>query len=233
MVTGLAFARDGHLVRAHAREDFCLPLWCTHDERGVRKRFEKGIRAAERRREPLLGSVRSRGPPSPEGRPRGSSARASPRGGERRRRRAGFVTPNAARGSGAARGECPCVVAFATNWQYALGLREARHRQRSGRKPARCTSRVNGSLTTGGAQARERRDHRRQKEGGWPGFGDPHHVSAASWRRRHGFVRAPVRTGCASRLTMEDTPDRECACLSRGSRGIGLGGLRATAWDPA
>jgi len=71
----------------NAREDFRLPLPCTHDERGVRNRFEKGTRSAERRREPLLGSVRSRGPPSPEGRPRGSSARTSPRGGGRRRRR--------------------------------------------------------------------------------------------------------------------------------------------------
>jgi len=29
---------------------------------------------------------------------------------------------------------------------------------------------------------------------------------------------------------MEDTPDRECARLSRGPRGTGLGDLRATVW---
>jgi len=31
---------------------------------------------------------------------------------------------------------------------------------------------------------------------------------------------------------MEGTLDRECARLSRGPRGTGLGGLRATAWEP-
>jgi len=49
---------------------------------------------------------------------------------------------------------------------------------------------------------------------------------------RRGFVRASVRAGCAWRLTMEGTLDRECARLSRGLRGTGLGGLRITAWDP-
>jgi len=46
---------------------------------------------------------------------------------------------------------------YCRNRQNALGLREARHRYRSGRKPARYTERVNGSLATGDAQARKRR----------------------------------------------------------------------------
>jgi len=65
--------------------------------------------------------------------------------------------------------------------QNVLGLREARHQSRSGRKPGRYPERVNGSLTIGGrsgAQAQEPTggkrgaDHRE--------LGDPHHVSAAS-----------------------------------------------------
>jgi hypothetical protein len=48
---------------------------------------------------------------------------------------------------------------------------------------------------------------------------------------RRGFVRASARAGCAWRLPMEDSLDRECARLSRGPRGTGLGGLRAKASD--
>jgi hypothetical protein len=35
--------------------------------------------------------------------------------------------------------------------------------------------------------------------------------------------------GACNALSMEDSPDRECARLSRGPRGTDLGGLRATA----
>jgi len=49
--------------------------------------------------------------------------------------------------------------------QNALGLREARHQCRSGRKPARYTERVNGSLTAGVAQARKRRGPLARKRG--------------------------------------------------------------------
>jgi len=64
--------------------------------------------------------------------------------------------------------------------QNALGLREASHRSRSGRKPARNTELVNGSLTASGAHARKRRGPRSQKGGVSSRLGDPHHVSAAS-----------------------------------------------------
>jgi len=40
-----------------------------------------------------------------------------------------------------------------------------------------------------------------------------------------------VRAGCARQLLEEGISDRGSARLSRGPRGTGLGGLRATAWD--
>jgi len=49
--------------------------------------------------------------------------------------------------------------------QNTLGLREARHRSRSGRKPQRYTEPVNGSLTSGELQARKRTGSTRGKRG--------------------------------------------------------------------
>jgi len=81
----------------------------------------------------------------------------SPRGGGRRRRRLGGSSPpGAERGTDAARGGAR-ASSYCRNRQNVLGLREARHRYRSGRKPARYTERVNGSLTTGRPPARKRR----------------------------------------------------------------------------
>jgi len=67
-----------------------------------------------------------------------------------------FVTSERSTRSDAARGGAR-ASSYCRSRQNALGLREARDRYRSGRKPARYTERVNGSLTTGGAQARKRR----------------------------------------------------------------------------
>jgi len=87
--------------------------------------------------------------------------------------------------------------------QNVLGLREARDRCRSGRKPARHTKRVNGSLTAGGLRRVSAGARRWQKGGGSSQLGDPHHVSAeakveAAWfRSRFGVsgMRAAIAGG--------------------------------------
>jgi len=98
----------------------------------------------------------------------------------------------------------------------------------SGRKPGSPTKPVNGNLTTLGAQARKRRRPRAAKGGR---FFEARRSSSRERRRDRrklrGFVRAPARARCAQRLPMEVSLGRECARLSRGPRGTGLGGLRA------
>jgi hypothetical protein len=115
--------------------------------------------------------------------------------------------------------------------QSAFWPREARPRQSGGSKArAFARVRVNGGLATGGrTRARERMGRWGREGGGASGLGDPHHVSAEGSTRAAWLARTPVRATRATQLPMEGTSDRESARLSRGSRGTGLGFLRARA----
>jgi len=147
-----AFARSGHPVRAERARGSASrsSARTTKEVRG--NWFEEGLLPPKRRREPSLDPVRST---------QGSSLRRrstcearqpvpSPQGGGRRLRQ-GEVRHLLLQNE---ESKQLAVGARASSYcrsrQNALGLREARHQSRSGRKPGRYPERVNGSLTIGG-----------------------------------------------------------------------------------
>jgi hypothetical protein len=151
VVAHAALARSEHPVKAERARGSASrsSAGTTREVRGTG--FEEGIRPPKRRREPSLDLVRSTlGMPLRRRTSRGSSARFVPARG-RTKAKAGKVRHliSAERGT-----KQLAVGARASSYcrsrQNALGLREARHLQRSGRKPGRCSERVNGSLTIGG-----------------------------------------------------------------------------------
>jgi hypothetical protein len=129
----------------------------------------------------------------------------------------------------------PAAMARASSYcrsrQAVLGFREARPRQRAGRKPERGKRRVDGNLAKGGTPRTRKRTGRKGRKGnGESELGDPHHVSAhATDERIVASVRASARVAAAERLAMEGISDRRSVRPSRDPRGVGLGGLRALA----
>jgi len=154
----------------------------------------------------------------------------SPRGGGRRRRRSDVVTSERSTRNDAARGGAR-ASSYCRSRQNALGLKEARNRDRSGRKPARYTERVNGSLTTGGAQARKRRSPLVAKGGRFT------LARRSSSRERRASLKATWFRSCfgasGTRVATDDGrhPGSGMRMPFTRPRGTGLGGLRVKAWD--
>jgi len=111
----------------------------------------------------------------------GSSARAVPVRGRTKAKAKRVVTPPRRTRNRSELAVSARASSYCRSRQNVLGLREARHRYRSGRKPAR----YHGASEREPDHRRSRRRasagaHRRQKGGGSSKLGDPHHVSAAS-----------------------------------------------------
>jgi len=234
----LAFARNrGVRHTQNAREGPPLEALRGRRMRCAAAQVRGGDSSAERRREPSLGSARSRRTPAFL-RKRGPCAARQLTCLSRKRRCGGRRRQEGSHLLRSTRSRCSSWLVPVRRRIAEVGRTPSGSEKRAIPVAVQVESlhpypeRVNGSLTAEshpGARAAQMGGKPAAK-GGW--FSGARRSSSRERRRdRLNVTRQRFRHGGRgvrkNDCPMEDAPDRECDCSSRGKRGIDLGGLRS------